>query len=256
MATATEMTLTLGRTVYGGDPSEEAQSDERIEGRETRMSVTWRLTEDEQNLPLMASLLAEEAVRALGAADRTVCRNSQFEPSEPSSHSKDSSQNERTARTEAERMPAQHLPQTDLQTSRGAPQSDVPAGAGSRPTYGSNHYENGSGIYGSGTYENGNHSNGTAQIESKASAAGNGSGPAASSCSSRYIVPITKAQRLAIQSLCTRHGVADWELRRLVWEQFGKKEQGELSKEQAAELLAVLQQGSVKDEANNPAYAN
>ena len=72
MATATEMTLALGRTVYGGDPSGEADSDERVEGRETRLSVTWRLTDEEQDLTLMASALAEEAERALRQADRTV----------------------------------------------------------------------------------------------------------------------------------------------------------------------------------------
>ena len=74
MATVTEMTLALGRTVYGGDQSGEEGSDEKIEGRETRLSVTWRLTEEEQDLTLMASILGEEAERALGQAVRTVQR--------------------------------------------------------------------------------------------------------------------------------------------------------------------------------------
>jgi len=61
MATATELTLTLGRTVYSGDPD----SDERVQAREARVSVTWSLGEDEQDLTLTTSALAEEAERAL-----------------------------------------------------------------------------------------------------------------------------------------------------------------------------------------------
>ncbi len=64
MATATELTITTGRTHYGGDP----QSNERILSRETRVSVTWRLGEDEQDLTLMTSSLADEAERTLDAA--------------------------------------------------------------------------------------------------------------------------------------------------------------------------------------------
>ena len=70
MATATEMTLALGRTVYGGDQSSEADSDEKIEGREMRLSVTWRLTEQEQDLTLMASVLAEEVELALKQVEK------------------------------------------------------------------------------------------------------------------------------------------------------------------------------------------
>ena len=250
MATATEMTLTLGRTVYGGDPSEEAQSDERIEGRETRMSVTWRLTEGEQNLPLMASLLAEEAERALGAADRTVRRNSQ-------------------GGMGSDPRPAQKLP---------PPASAAPGSPLNRASDNGQPGEirtNGNGTARHEPFSNGS-SHGAAPCESSASTFGSktsppGNGSSIPSYSPRYIAPITKAQRLAIQSLCTRHGVADWELRRMVWEQFDKKEQGELNKEQAAELLSVLQQGplqesplkesplkesSLKDRADGPAYVN
>ena len=68
MAQAIEMTIATGRTVYDGDPAH----DERIRSREARVSVTWRLGEDEQDLALMASVLAEEAERALSAACRAA----------------------------------------------------------------------------------------------------------------------------------------------------------------------------------------
>ena len=82
-----------------------------------------------------------------------------------------------------------------------------------------------------------------------------GNGTASRSYSAAYVPPITKAQNLAIGSLCARHGIADWELRRLVWEQFGKKEQGELTKDQAGELLNVLQRNAASDGASDHAYA-
>ena len=95
--------------------------------------------------------------------------------------------------------------------------------------------------------------NGTTSAQSSNGA--NGNGTASRSYTTAYVPRITKAQSLAIQSLCTRHNVADWELRRLVWEQFSKKEQSELTKDQAGELLDILQQNAAHDEAHDHAYA-
>ena len=233
MATVTEMTLALGRTVYGGDQSGEEGSDEKIEGRETRLSVTWRLTEEEQDLTLMASVLAEEAERALGQAVRTVQRR----PYPETGCDEKSYDTEKGHDTQA-------VPRLNVE-----PKSNEPKSA-----------ENGNGHTPEPSHQQ--HSNQSARTYPPA-----GSGQAApdqngSSCRSgasgypAYVPPITKTQQLAIQSHCTRHGVADWELRKLLWERFGKKEQRELNKEEAGELLTALQQAVLHNGADHSAYAN
>jgi len=227
MATATEMTLALGRTVYGGDQSGEADSGERIEGRETRLSVTWRLSDEEQDLTLMASVLAEEveralrqAERALRQADRTVRKgpspeqSCNIKPVSPPSNEPNPAADTGGVSTEHSRQPAS---------------SYSPAGQATP------------------------HQNG-----GKAPTA-NGSSTGSSTGSSGYpacVPPITKPQQLAIQSHCTRHGVADWELRRLLWEMFGKKEPRELNKGQAGELLTALQREIPSGAAERSTYAN
>ncbi len=240
MAVATEMTLTLGRTVYSGDPSEEVGSDERIEGRELRVSVTWKLTDYEQNLPQMASALAAEAGRALEEADRTVRKD-------PGTETNGVRPNR--VGMEVERFPAHGSPSLN----GGVPPAD----------------ENSASIQGPKGYSSGR----------SGLPAGNGQHGRASAggYSSPYVPGMTKPQQLAIQSHCTRHNVADWELRRLVWERFAKKELRELNKEQAGELLAALEEGALKTRSDkeqtdkessdhegadnrqwpgNPAYAN
>jgi len=237
MATATEMTLALGRTVYGGDPSGEIDSDERIEGRETRLSVTWRLTEEEQDLTLMASVLAEEAERALKQADRTVCKGPSPKESydiEGISHSNNKPKPDANInRFTAERQPTTGASPEDAPASNenGHSPEHSPQPASSYPPTGSGQaipHQNG------GKLPTTNGSSGYRV----------------------YVPPITKPQQLAIQSHCTRHGVADWELRRLLWEMFGKKEPRELSKEQAGELLTALQRDILSSAAESSAYAN
>ena len=240
MATATEMTLALGRTVYGGDQSGEEGSDEKIgsekiEGRETRLSVTWRLTEEEQDLTLMASVLAEEAERALKQADWTVRKGPSPEKScgEKSCDSETISRlnNEPKPTANTERFAAEHQPTT------GASAEGAHAGNGHAPGF-------------SSQTANSHASVGATQNEGKAPAAhGSSRYPA-------YVPPITKPQQLAVQSHCTRHGVADWELRRLLWEMFGKKEPRELNKDQAGELLTALQRDILSSAAESSAYAN
>ena len=230
MAIATEMTLALGRTVYGGDPSGDDESDERIEGREVRISVTWRLTDREQDLTVMTSALAEEAERALSEAERTARKGSRKCPG---------------TETNAVRLPAQDQPP--------APHG----GNGTGPAPGFDGRSSGNG-----------YPAGTARYGSQAPTANGTNG---ASRPPAYVPSISKAQQLAVQSYCTRHGVPDWELRRLVWERFGKKETRELNKEEGGELLAALQQGPPfngpdqnKDQGQagdrqwpgNPAYAN
>ena len=214
MATATEMTIALGRTLYGAPQgnSDGTIENDTIEGCETRVSVTWRLSESDQNLPLTASLLAEKTVQVLETADRTV-RCKEEKPA---------------AR---EQVPAQ-TPQA-LPTS-----APLKNGTTSAPPL------NGAALPGSTAVVNGTAVNGTS-----------GNGTASRSYSTAYVPRITNAQRLAIQSLCTRHGIADWELRRLVWEQFAKKEQSELTKDQAGELLNLLQQNTASDGVSDHAYA-
>ena len=205
MATAVEMTIALGRTLYGAPDlhaeRDETENSETIEGCETRVSVTWRLTEGEQNLPLTASLLAEKTVQVLETADRTVRCKGEKKEEKPA---------------DIEQVPVQSQSPVMVTPASVAP-----------PT------------------------NGAASTSVMA----RGNSTAACSYAASYVPRITKPQSLAIQSLCTRHGIADWELRRLVWEQFGKKEQSELTKEQAAELLTLLQQNTAGD-AQGHAYAS
>lgn len=185
MVTAVEMTITLGRTLYGA-PQGNTDSDDTTEGSETRVSVTWRLTESEQNLPLTASLLAEKTVQVLETADRTIrCKEEQPAALQPVS-----------AQSQPPPLPA------SVPLANGAI-SVPPLNGAASP---------GSTAAANETIMNGTAVNGTS-----------GNGMASRSYATAYVPRITKAQSLAIQSLCTRHGVADWELRRLVWEQFGKK---------------------------------
>ena len=251
MATVTEMTLALGRTVYGGDQSGEEGSDEKIEGRETRLSVTWRLTEEEQDLTLMASILGEEAERALRQAVRTVQRrpypeagcaeksydtqavprlNSEPKSNGPKSNEPKSAENGNGHTPEPSHQQASHQ-QSSNQPARTYP----PAGSGQAARD-----QNGSNL----PATNGASGQNGSSVRSGASGY-----PA-------YVPPITKTQQMAIQSHCTRHGVADWELRKLLWERFGKKEQRELNKEEAGELLTALQQAILHNGADHSAYAN
>ncbi len=244
MATATEMTLALGRTVYGGDQSGEAGGGEKIEGRETRLSVTWRLTDDEQDLTLMASVLAEEAERALKQADRTVRKGP----------SPEQSCNIKTV------PPPSNEPNLAGNTERVSAERQTPAGTSME----SAHAGNGNGH----SSEHGRQPAGSYSPAGQATPHRNGGkgptaqGPTANGSSSSssgypaYVPPITKPQQLAIQSHCTRHGVADWELRRLLWEMFGKKEPRELNKDQAGELLTALQREILSSAAESSTYAN
>lgn len=65
----TEMTLATGTTVYAGDP----ESDERIQSREVRVSVTYRIEEDEDfDLADFAHARAAEVERARIAAQERI----------------------------------------------------------------------------------------------------------------------------------------------------------------------------------------
>jgi len=215
MATATEMTIALGRTLYGAPhdytDSDDTIENDMIEGCETRVSVTWRLTEGDQNLPLTASLLAEKTVQVLETADRTI--RCETQPKQIPVKT------ERVPDAQPTRVPVLEAPPANGTTAMGSTQP----GNGAIPV---------SGTSGSGA---------------------NGNDTVTRSFTTAYVPRITKAQSLAIQSLCTRHGIADWELRRLMWEQFTLKEQSELTKEQAGELLGILQQSAAENDAT--AYA-
>ena len=249
MATATEMTLALGRTVYG-DQSGEADSDEKIEGRETRLSVTWRLTDEEQDLTLMASVLAEEAERALTQvekkqADRTV----------------------RKGPSPEQGCDFKTVPPPSGEPNPAAETEGVSTGRPAAATStGSAHVGNGNGhspergLQPAGSYspagQAGSHQNGEKGATANGSSSANSSSGNGSSGYPAYVPPITKTQQLAVQSHCTRHGVADWELRRLLWEMFGKKESRELNKDQAGELLTALQREILASAAESSAYTN
>ena len=256
MAMATEMTLALGRTVYGGDQSGDLDSDEKIEGRETRLSVTWRLPEEEQDLTLMASVLAEEAERALKQvekkqADRTVRKGPSPEQG-------------RDFKTvpplSSEPNPAAETKGVTTRRQTTAAASTGSAQIGSAHAGNGNGHSPERGLQPAGSYspagQAGSHQNGGKGATANGSSSANGSSGNGSSGYPAYVPPITKTQQLAVQSHCARHGVADWELRRLLWEMFGKKEPRELNKDQAGELLTALQREMLASAAESSAYAN
>ena len=266
MATATELTLTLGRTVYSGDPD----SDERIQARETRVSVTWSLNEDEQDLTLTTSILAEEAERALAQVGHPClpapCENRKPDAVEPPHRSNGHA--EAAARS-------------------------VPASAGSNGHNTSGHSSAGHSHTGNGYQRR----TGTAAASPQTSSpqatpvetstpryggyipprAGTGNGEGASNendtrpqtaptppdkaqpvtkASATKQSPITRAQCLAVHSHCTRRGIAQWEMLRLVAEHFGKRNLEDLDKAQGGELLNMLQQAEHEQRSGNPDYAN
>lgn len=256
MATATEMTLALGRTVYGGDQSGEIDSDEKIEGRETRLSVTWRLTEEEQDLTLMVSVLAEEAERALRQADRTIRKgpspgecSSTEEVTRIENGPKSAANTERLAAEQQPVIGEQQPASGERQTTTGASAEVAQSGNGNGSGHGTASGGQPTSSYApASSYQTTSDQNGS-------QAHNGGQSPAGSNVSKLpdYVPPITKTQQLAIKSHCARHGVADWELRRLLWEMFRKKEMLELRRNQAGELLMALQQTTAGETAE---YAN
>jgi len=251
MATATEMTLALGRTVYGGDHSGEADSGEKIEGRETRLSVTWRLTEEEQDLTLVASVLAEEAERALKQAERALKQADRAVRKGPSPEQ--SGNIETLPPPSNEPNPAADTGgiSTERQATTGTSMESAHAGSGNG--HSSEHGRQPASSYSPAGQATPHQNGGKAPTAKGPTANGSSTG---SSGYPAYVPPITKPQQLAIQSHCTRHGVADWELRRLLWEMFGKKEPRELNKDQAGELLTVLQREILSGAAESSTYAN
>lgn len=240
MATATELTLALGRTAYGGDP----EDDEKIQSREVRVSVTWTLGEDEQDLPLAVSVLAEQAERALDQAERTagkmVCK--------PATDGK-------LAPAPQTTTPETPKPETTKPgmppgaETNGANGSALPAQTASGHGYGQT----------SGNGQNG----GTGLPASRPGGycapprkEGKQPGKAAPAAYAGKPDAITVPQRLAIHSLCTRMEVADLELSLLLDERFGKRRLEDLSKTEAGALLNALQRGVWEGETNIPAYAS
>jgi hypothetical protein len=208
--------------------------------------VTWRLTEEEQDLPLMASVLAEEAERALKQADRTV-REGQSPKQDCNLKTVPSPSNEPNLPADTEGVSTGQ--QTTAATSTGS--AFVGNGNGHSPERGRQPADSYPPAGQAGSYQNGGKGPTTSGSSSANGSSGNGSSgyPA-------YVPPITKPQQLAVQSHCARHGVADWELRRLLWEMFGKKEPRELNKDQAGELLTALQREILASAAESSAYTN
>lgn len=240
MAHATELTITTGRAHHGDDP----QSDESILSREARVSVTWRLGEDEQDMALMASVLGEEAERALDAA----CRAARGRREEPC-------QEEPCGREV-----------TPSPSANGAAVTALPG----QPQHSSN------GNYGSGGNDNGSvpYAHGRTGAAPSASDSHGAAPTRAASRRKRSAVAapppvlpppsgegigapqqITAPQRLAIRALCHRLEVQERELKLLLDERFGKQGIEDLSKEEAGALLVALQRGEW-EEADQPAFVN
>ena len=261
MATATELTLALGRTLYGGDP----QADETIRSREVRVSVTWALAEDEQDLPLTVSVLAEEAQRALDRADR-VAHGAASAPGTTEIETR--TKIETTARPET-----MTKPETNGAGGNGHASSPA-SGNGHGQAFGNGHGRNG-GQRGPGAVAppSGGDTASTGRV-------GERPGPAAPtlarpgavvpnavtaaqqatpSQSFAPFAPITAPQRLAIRSLCAKMELPDAQLSVLLEERFGKRRLEELNKADAGTLLDALQRGAWEDEGDEaevPAYAN
>ncbi len=282
MATATEMTLTLGRTVYSGDPD----SDERLQAREARVSVTWSLDEDEQDLTLTTSALAEEAERALAQLVQPR-KAAPCEDTVPSALQKQGMNGQNmngknavngggsSAGNGSNGYPAhshsgngygngrshQAGPETaGDRTATSSPETTPEQATTPRyggyvpPRAGNGHYGNtGSAINaGSAATSAGN----AAQSQRPSPAGAKAKAQSSATQSSAKAQAITRAQCLAVHSHCTRRGIAQWELMRLVAEHFGKGNLEDLDKNQGGELLNMLQQAEHEQKSGNPDYAN
>ena len=293
MATATELTLTLGRTVYSGDPD----SDERLQAREARVSVTWSLGEDEQDLALTTSALAEEAEQALAqmvqpriavpyenpvpSALQKQGMNGQGANGRSATAANSISAGNGSTGNGSNGYPTHSHPgngngygngrnhQANPETASGRAATTSPEttseeattpryGGYIPPRAGNGH----SGSTGSATNAGGAaQSAGSAaqsQIPSPASAkaASVARTQSAATQSIAKAQAITRAQCLAVHSHCTRRGIAQWELLRLVAEHFGKRNLEDLDKNQGGELLNMLQQAEHEQKSGNPKYAN
>ncbi len=298
MATATELTLTLGRTVYSGDPD----SDERLQAREARVSVTWSLGEDEQDLTLTTSALAEEAERALAQM---------VQPREAAPY-----ENPVPSALQKQGMNGQGANGRSATAANSSSVGNSSTGNGSNGNPTHSHPGNGNG-YGNGRGHQANSKQAGPEVGSGRAAtaspettseeattprygdyipprAGNGhsgstgsatnAGGAATSAGSAAqsqspspasarapsvartqsaatqsvakAQAITRAQCLAVHSHCTRRGIAQWELLRLVAEHFGKSNLEDLDKNQGGELLNMLQQAEHEQKSGNSEYAN
>lgn len=276
MAMATELTLTLGRTVYSGDPD----SDERVQARETRVSVTWSLNEDEQDLTLTASILAEEAERALAQVGHprlpASCENRRPDAVEPPHRSNGHTE------TAVRGVPASsgsngynasgHSSAGHGHTGNGhqantATASPQPLSSQSlsvettTPAYGGYIPPRAGTQSGTGTGKSEGASNGTDTRPQTAPTPPDKAQPATKTeslakASATKQSPITRAQCLAVHSHCTRRGIAQWEMLRLVAEHFGKHNLEDLNKAQGGELLNMLQQAEHEQRSGNPDYAN
>ena len=257
MATATELTLALGRTLYGGDP----QDDETIRSREVRVSVTWRLGEDEQDLPLTVSVLAEEALRALDCADG-VAHGAASAPGTTNHETTGiGTKSETTARPGTMTKPeTMTKPGTNGTDGNGRAPSRAP-GNGHGQSFGNGHGRNGGETASAGRVEKqpGPSAPASARPGAVVPNAAMAQSPATSPPSFTPFAPITAPQRLAIRSLCTKMELADAQLSVLLEERFGKRRLEELNKADAGTLLDALQRGAWEDEENEaglPAYAN
>lgn len=252
MAHATELTITMGRAHHSGDPQSDGCISQDAHGkktysREARVSVTWRLGEDEQDLALMTSVLGEEAERALDAACRAA-RGRREEPCQEEPCGREvtyspSANGSATNSAAATASPAQ--PQHNGNHGSG------PNGSGSVP------YATGRTVAASNP--SGSHSPGSTRAASRrkrsAVAAPPTVPPPPSGDGISAPQQITAPQRLAIRALCHRLEVQEMDLKLLLDERFGKQGIEDLSKEEAGALLVALQRGEW-EEADQPAFAN
>ena len=273
MATATELTLTLGRTVYGGDPD----SDERVQARETRVSVTWSLGEDEQDLTLTASVLAEEAERALAQVGHPClpapCENRRPDAVQqthrPNGHAEAATRSIPASASSNDYNASVHSPAGHGHTGNGnGYQANIGTATASAQTSSpqATPVETSTPRYGGyipprvGT-ENGQAASGrdirpqTAPTSPDKEQPVTQGGTLAKASTTKQS-SITRAQCLAVHSHCTRRGIAQWEMLRLVAEHFGKRNLEDLDKNQGGELLNMLQQAEHEQRSGNPDYAN
>ncbi len=284
MATATELTLTLGRTVYSGDPD----SDERIQAREARVSVTWSLGKDEQDLTLMTSALAEEAEQALTQMVqlRQNAPGKNIAASVPQKQGMNGQCSSGKSAAVAGSIPARngstenglngyptHSPPSngnrngrshqagpEAASSRAATaSSETTSEEATTPRYGG-YIPPRAGNGHSGSTGGATSAGSAAQIQSPSPASAKAPSVArtqsAATQSAAKAQAITRAQCLAVHSHCTRRGIAQWELMRLVAEHFGKGNLEDLDKNQGGELLTILQQAEHEQKSGNPDYAN
>lgn len=216
MADATQITIATGTTAYAADPD----SEERIASREVRVEVTYQLMPGED-----AALVASIKTAEVEHTRRTVWERLQsrsegdFDPAAPGLMPPDDPFPDETdyealgAEDEGEESLGQTPEATPFGGKRNGPSGVTVSPAATNPPH---------------------------------------SAPAQSAPPEAEVMWSTKPQQMAIQSHCKRLGLSGTDLMALLRSRYGKFRIERLTKDEAAQVMRLLERGDVRPELTGP----